>query len=275
MAQQPKYEQIAWDLREKIASGEFTGGSQLPTELELMAQYNASRNTVRDAIKRLIGQGLVETRPGQGTFVTTKVDPFVTVLTVNPRTGAAADEMAAYLSEVSARKRKPAATTPRVEVQLAPEVVTRRLRVAPSSQLVSRHEQRYIDGVPWSLQTTFYPMDFITQGATRLLMAEDIQEGAVRYLAETIGLRQIGYRDWITVRSPDPNEELFFRIGHDTTVFEIFRTAFDQNKTPMRVTVTVYPTDRSQFIIDVGDNLPDPEYSDPPESGHEDEAPQQ
>ena len=30
-------------------------------------------------------------------------------------------------------------------------------------------------------------MDFITKGATRLLMAEDIEEGAVRYLAETIG----------------------------------------------------------------------------------------
>jgi GntR family transcriptional regulator len=275
MAQQPKYEQIAWDLRERIGSGQFTGGSQLPTELELMAQYNASRNTVRDAIKRLIGQGLVETRPGQGTFVTTRVDPFVTVLTVNPRSGEAADEMAAYLSEVSAGKRKPSATTPRVEVQVASEVITRRLRVAPSSQLVSRHEQRYIDNVPWSLQTTFYPMDFIARGAARLLMAEDIREGAVRYLAETIGLRQIGYRDWITVRSPDPNEELFFRIGHDATVFEIFRTAFDQNQMPMRVTVTVYPTDRNQFIIDVGSGPPDLEYSDPPDPGHQDEETKQ
>jgi GntR family transcriptional regulator len=274
MAQEPMYVQIAEDLRNQIESGGLERGSQLPTELELRAQYNASRNTVRDAIKRLISQGLVETRPGQGTFVTTKVDPFVTVLTVNPESGAAIDEMAAYLSEVSAKKRKPSASTPRVEVQAAPEVVTRRLRVAPSTQLVSRHEQRYIDNIPWSLQTTFYPMDFITSGATRLLAAENIEEGAVRYLAEKIGLRQIGYRDWITARNPDPNEERFFRIGHDTTVFEIFRTAFDQNRTPMRVTVTVYPTDRNQFIVDVGDGLPEPEYQDPPDFRPEDKEPQ-
>ena len=89
---QPMYQQIADDLRKKIDSGVFAGGSQLPTELELRAQYGASRNTVRDAIKRLISQGLVETRPGQGTFVTTKVDPFVTVLTVDPRSGAAVDD---------------------------------------------------------------------------------------------------------------------------------------------------------------------------------------
>ena len=65
---------------------------------------------------------------------------------------------------------------------------------------------RYIDDVPWSLQTSFYLMDFITKGATRLLMAEDITEGAVRYLAETIGVKQVGYRDWITVRAPDAND---------------------------------------------------------------------
>lgn len=274
MAQEPMYVQIAEDLRRQIESGALERGSQLPTELELRARHNASRNTVRDAIKRLISQGLVETRPGQGTFVTTKVDPFVTVLTVNPRSGAAIDEMAAYLSEVSAKKRKPSATAPRVEVQVASEGITRRLRVAPFTQLVSRHEQRYIDNIPWSLQTTFYPMDFVTRGAVRLLAAENIKEGAVRYLAETIRLRQIGYRDWITARNPDTNEEHFFRIGHDATVFEIFRTAFDQDRIPMRVTVTVYPADRNQFIVDVGDDLPEPEYQDPPDSGPGGEEPQ-
>ena len=86
-------------------------------------------------------------------------------------------------------------------------MITRRLRVPSGTQLVSRHEQRYIDDLPWSLQTSFYPMEFITRGATRLLMAEDIAQGAVRYLAETIGLEQIGYRDWITARRPDSNEQ--------------------------------------------------------------------
>ena len=35
-------------------------------------------------------------------------------------------------------------------------------------------------------------------------------------------------------------------------MFEIFRTAFDQNGKPMRVTVTIFPVDRQQFIIDIG-----------------------
>ena len=40
--------------------------------------------------------------------------------------------------------------------------------------------------------------------------------------------------------------------GH-VAVYEIFRTAFDQNGKPFRVTVMVFPIDRNQFIVNAGD----------------------
>jgi GntR family transcriptional regulator len=258
--QQPRYLQIAEDLRNKIESGEIPRGSQLPTEEKLREEYEASRNTIRDAVKRLIGEGLVETRPGQGTFVTRRINPFVTVLTADPKTGFGGGEGTTYLDAVSAEHRAPRQTPPRVEVQIPSEPVRLRLRLKPSEQVILRHQERYIDDVPWSLQTSFYPMGFATtDGAVELLMATNIDEGTVKYLAGH-GHRQIGYRDWITARSPDDNEQRFFGVGHESTVFEIFRTAFDHNKEPMRVTVTVFPSDRNQFIVDVGNDLPDPQY---------------
>ena len=65
---EPMYRKIAQDLREQIESGLIAPGEQLPTELVLRDRYGASRNTVRDAVKWLMTRGLVETRPGQGTF---------------------------------------------------------------------------------------------------------------------------------------------------------------------------------------------------------------
>jgi GntR family transcriptional regulator len=262
---QPLYLQIADELEDQIKSGDLSPGSQLPTEDDLRDKYRASRNTIRDAIKQLVDLGLVETKPGQGTFVAAKIDPFVTVLTGNPAAGAAGGEGASYLSEVSANRRKPYMTMPKVAIQSAPPVIAGRLRVLPGTQVVSRHHQRYIDDTPWSLQTSFYPLDFITRGATRLLVDEDIQPGAVDYIGEVIGLTQIGYRDWITARRSDGNEQGFFRIPRGSTVFEIFRTAFDQHKKPMRVTVTVFPADRNQFIVNVGDDLPDSRYDEDPQ----------
>ena len=80
----PMYRQIAEDLRRQIEDGELLPGAQLRTELELRERYNASRNTVRDAIKLLITRGLAETRPGQGTFVVETIVPYVTSLTGDP-----------------------------------------------------------------------------------------------------------------------------------------------------------------------------------------------
>jgi GntR family transcriptional regulator len=83
----------------------------------------------------------------------------------------------------------------------------------------------------------------------------------VQYIQERLGLKQAGYRDWITVRAPDVNELTFFRIPGDgrVPVFEIFRTAFDESGNPMRVTVSVFPADRNQFIVNVG-ILPAPQF---------------
>ena len=83
----PMYRQIAEDLRGQIEAGVLPPCGRLPTELELRDKYNASRNTVRDAIKWLSTLGLVATRPGQGTFVVEKIDPLITTLSGDPKTG--------------------------------------------------------------------------------------------------------------------------------------------------------------------------------------------
>jgi GntR family transcriptional regulator len=257
---QPKYQQIADDLRDQIKRGDLQPGAQLPSEFELRHKYQASRNTIKDAVKRLISLGLVETRPGQGTFVTAELDPLVTTLTGSPDHRLGGDEEIAYLSAVDRDHRTPRVSVPRVEVLTPSENVAARMRIKPGTQVVSRHQQRFIDGVPFSRQTSFYPIEFVTSGkAPELLLASDMPEGTLRYLEERTGLKQVGYRDWITARTPDQEEQAFFRIPHDATVFEIFRTGFDQNTEPLRVTVTVFPADRNQFLVNVGE-VPGPRY---------------
>lgn len=65
----PLYFQIEMDLRKKIVDGGFKPGHLLPSERELVQSYNVSRLTVREAINRLVGQGLVVKKQGKGTFV--------------------------------------------------------------------------------------------------------------------------------------------------------------------------------------------------------------
>jgi GntR family transcriptional regulator len=200
------YRQIAEDLRRQIESGRLGHGAQLPTELELREQYgNASRNTVRDAVKWLVTRNLVETRPGHGTFVVEKIEPFVTALDIAQGFGVE-ESSSDYDSQVVAEGRKPSADQPRIEIQQAPGVVAEQLRLDEGATVVIRHQRRYIDRTPWSLQTTFYPMSYVERGATDLLRAVDMPSGTVAYLEKTLGLRQVGWRDKITVRAPDATE---------------------------------------------------------------------
>jgi GntR family transcriptional regulator len=251
----PIYRRIADDLRQKIESGVLADGSQLPTEIELKEQYDASRNTVRDAVKWLISLGLVETRPGQGTFVVEKLKPFITTLDSESGVGGEGD---VYATVAKASNRRAEDSPPRIEIQGASGRIAAELDIPEGTQVVLRNQQRLIDGKPYSLQTTFYPMSLVNQGATRLIVAEDIENGAVRYLEDALSVKQAGWSDRITVRAPDANEAAFFKIPEDgrIAVFETLRTGYDQHGKPLRLTITAYPADRNQFVMNVGDVPP-------------------
>ncbi len=240
----PMYRQIADDLRRQVESGDLQPGSQLPTELELREKYDASRNTVRDAIKTLTTRGLVETRPGQGTFVTTRIQPFVNLIGTGPD-----GEGTAFLAQVEAQNRFPAISQPRVELQAASDAVAAELRLAPGSQVVIRTLQRFIDGVPWSLQASFCPMSFVEQGATELISAAQIVSGPAVYLHEALGLQEASWSDKLTVRPPDDSEARFFAIPDDgrVPVIDIWQTAYDREGVPFLATLTTYPADRNTF----------------------------
>lgn len=69
LSQPQLYELIAARLVEWITSGRLRDGDRLPPERELAVRLEVSRSSVREAIGALKLEGLVETRPGSGSFV--------------------------------------------------------------------------------------------------------------------------------------------------------------------------------------------------------------
>jgi DNA-binding LacI/PurR family transcriptional regulator len=66
---QPKHREIYDYVGHAIASGEYTAGQRLPTDGQLMRQFHTSRPTVARAMRDLELAGLLERRPGSGTYV--------------------------------------------------------------------------------------------------------------------------------------------------------------------------------------------------------------
>ncbi|WP_423229325.1 GntR family transcriptional regulator [Streptosporangium minutum] len=71
--------------RRSCAASPYTPGAPLPSETALSARYSVSRPTVRDAVKALVGEGLVSVVRGRGTFVRAVPDRHAILLGTWPR----------------------------------------------------------------------------------------------------------------------------------------------------------------------------------------------
>ena len=65
----PKHRKISTRLEIEIASGKYGMGGRLPSEIQLVKQFEVSRPTVARALRDLEAKGLIERRAGSGTYV--------------------------------------------------------------------------------------------------------------------------------------------------------------------------------------------------------------
>jgi len=64
-------EQVSSQIEQLIEEKHWKVGEKIPPELDLMEEFDVSRNTLREAIRALVYTGLLETRQGSGTIVKT------------------------------------------------------------------------------------------------------------------------------------------------------------------------------------------------------------
>lgn len=246
MSKQPKYRQVADALRREIDSGTYPPGSRLPSESELSARFEASRNTVRSGLGLLVSQGLVTSSQGLG-YEVAKHEVFELNASRFENLSFPQDGDA-YSTDVANAGRRPHQTF-RVEIRPAPEDVAHRLKVEPGSRTVLRFCHRFVDDVPWSTQATHYP-SWLVDEAPRLAEPGDIAEGTTRYLAAH-GVEQVGYFDEIATRMPTPEEARMLEIGAGVPVLLWTRTGYSEER-PIRSTVTTFRGDLNRMNYEIG-----------------------
>ncbi|MFK0015015.1 GntR family transcriptional regulator [Streptomyces sp. NPDC091027] len=244
MAQQkPRYHRIADDIRGQIERADLAPGAQLPTEHELMAQYDASRNTVRLALRRLTDEGLIVSGQGRGSYVRKAHVPAVwdwSVLESRARHESDTNGGDQWASIVAQSGREPRQTV-QVSIRRPPEDVAERLGLDPESAMtVVRERVRLVDNEPYALADSYFPEDLVR--GTLLMKAEDVSApGGV--LAQS-GLIQKHYEDEITSRMPTRAESERLDLPPGTPVMVHTRTGYDAEGKALRVMVTTLPGDR-------------------------------
>jgi GntR family transcriptional regulator len=141
----PLYHQVELDMRNRIHSGGWQRGEQIPTEAELCTFYGASRVTIREAIARLAADGLLVRRRGLGTFVS---EPGIT---------AGAHGLTSFTQEMAELGLEVGSRTLQVAVVPCPAMLAARLQIAEGADVITIKRLRLGDGTPLGIQTARLP----------------------------------------------------------------------------------------------------------------------
>lgn len=68
----PLVEQTAEKLKQYILDQQFDVGDRLPNEYELASVLSVGRSTIRESVRRLVAQNILEVRQGSGTYISSK-----------------------------------------------------------------------------------------------------------------------------------------------------------------------------------------------------------
>jgi GntR family transcriptional regulator len=238
----PVYRQIADQLRDAIARGEFASDAKLPSERVLMQRYQTSRVTVRQAIAVLGAEGLIDVEHGRGVFVRTR--PPLRLLG-HERLGRHEREAGkgTFLTDTGAAGRE-ASTEVEVTRGPAPAGIAERLRLAAGGQVLIRRRRMLADGQPVQLATSYLPLGLVE--GTQIEQV-DTGPGGTYARLEELGHRLARFQEDVSARMPLPDEARALRLSAGMPVIRVVRTAFDDQGTPVEVNDMVLAADRYEL----------------------------
>ena len=244
-----RYASIAADLRDLISNGKLRPGDRLPTEPELRERYGVSRNTARDAVKLLVNEGLVLTRPGRGGGTVVRDRARLTYFASRAeQIGGLRGESDAFFGEAIAQGRAPSQTITVMTTE-PPAEIAALLGLGEEEMAVLRRCVRSVDGVKNSLQDSWYPAN-LADAVPELLRRHDIVQGTTRLLNER-GFVQVAYLDQNSARMPTGEEYRLLELEVGTPVFEHRRTGYTADR-PLRVSVNIFAGDRTIVAYTLG-----------------------
>jgi GntR family transcriptional regulator len=215
------YREIAADLRSKIESGEWTPGSRLPSENDLIATYGVERPTARHALDVLKNEGLVQARRGAGTFVR-EFRPRRRVSPARLRSAVWQSGRSVWSDEIGDQPFTVRGLT--VDRQRPPAHIAEALSLGDGLALV-RRRTFVIGEQPVQLATSYYPAALVD--GSRLTDRDTGPGGAYARLAE-LGYPPAAFQEKIHCRMPHHDETAALALPQGTPVIHITRTAFTE-----------------------------------------------
>ena len=226
--QKPLWSQLYEILAERIREQEYETGSVLPTEAELMKEFEVSRITVRQAMNRLLQEGYISRRRGSGTVVLSPSSQLST----------------SFHSSFKGEEHNHTADRRVISVGygIVPQEAADWFGTSPNQPLLTLVRESYLGGRPVVHYVTYL---------SPVCMVKDTDDfsGSLYQLLEECGDPVNRVTEVITAFIAGPQEKKIFRLKQDKALIRRVRKGYSGER-PVEYTDSLYLSDDYQLTVE-------------------------
>ncbi|MBA2175040.1 GntR family transcriptional regulator [Halobacillus locisalis] len=228
----PLYRRIAQQIKKEIESGQWKQGDSIPAELHLSEKYEASRVTVRQAIKVLVEEGLLEKIQGSGTYVKEqKIEHNIF-------------ELISFTEEMRSLSKEPVNRVLDFQLIHPPDHVQRKLKLSDNEKVFYVRRQRLVDEVPYVLEDTYLPVNLFPNLSYQIMTGSKYD-----YIEKEVGKKiKDSFQEVIPVL---PSEDIAeaLTVNVDTPILKIQSYSVFEDGTVFEYSENHFKSDEYKFTL--------------------------
>ncbi len=231
----PLHQQLKAAIEDRILSGEWLPGTQVPSERELCEQYRISRITVRQALSALVMEGRLVRTQGRGTFV------------ASPRIEQQLTQLTGFTQDMRARGKRPSARVLEAECIPALATIARALKTKVGESVIMLRRLRLADGEPVAIETAY-----LLENRCRGILREDLATRSLYdILTKKYSLKPVRAIQQMEATACPAAEAKLLGMRRGEPVLHIHRTTYDRDGQPFELVESFYRGDRYTFYAEL------------------------
>ena len=234
----PVYIQIRDILVEKINSGEFISGNQLPSERELSETYNVSRMTARNALTQLVDLGYAYRLKGKGTFVK------------YPDIERDFVKLSGFSQMLKSKGIKPGNKIVKSEIVEANKKIASLLETTIGTKVYEIVRIRYGNNIALALEYSYLPVNLFDD----LLRYDFEHDSLYKVIEENYNYKLKYSKQWIKITTLNKEQSRILSVKEHTPAFLLESISYDMNERVVESTISLNIGDRTAFYTELWPN---------------------